>query len=338
MKFFCFVFIFLLLSISLKAQFPPVGTMDFYGLKTVSEKQIREKLPFKEGGEMLKSKAEKREIEQRLETLPNVEEAQISPVCCNENGKTMIYVGIREKSAPKIEFRIAPAGSIRLTGEIIEIGKRFEETHREAVLKGDVGEDAGAGHSLMINAKARAVQERFIEIANQDLKLLRRVLRESADAEHRALAAQIIAYYRDKKAIVADLEFAVKDSDAAVRNNATRALGIIAGYAQKHPEKNIGINYEPFVDLLNSLEWTDRNKASLALNELTAGRSEKLLELLRKKAIPPLVEMARWKNEGHSAMAFFILGRVVGFSDDEIGQYWSGGRREELIQKFVKNK
>jgi hypothetical protein len=41
--------------------------------------------------------------------------------------------------------------------------------------------------------------------------------------------------------------------------------------------------------------------------------------------------MARWKNEGHAGMSFFILGRVAGFSDEEIGRALMSGKRQELI-------
>ncbi len=48
--------------------------------------------------------------------------------------------------------------------------------------------------------------------------------------------------------------------------------------------------------MLNSLEWTDRNKSALVLEELTRKRDTALLKLLRERAVPALVEMARWKN------------------------------------------
>jgi hypothetical protein len=169
------------------------------------------------------------------------------------------------------------------------------------------------------------------------LKLLRKILHESSDAEHRALAAEIIAYYDDKSAIVSDLTSAVNDPNDGVRNNATRALGLIAYYAQTHPESKIKVLFEPFVDMLGSIEWTDRNKSALVLGELTAKRDAKLIKLLREKALPSLVEMARWKDDGHANTPFFILGRVGGLSDDEIWQAWTTGKREDLIKKVQNN-
>src|SRR5687767_9653438 len=310
MKIFSFILLIFIFYWTINAQYPQIGTIDFYGLRTVSEKQIREKLQIKEGDEAPKSQVERTEIEKRLQTLPNVEEAKLNMVCCTNEGKTMLYIGIREKGSPKMRFRSAPNGAVRLTDEIIKIGRELEEAHERAVLKGDIAEDRAGGHSLMKNVEARAIQKRFIPIANQNLKLLRKVLHESANAAHRALAAEIIAYYNDKSEIAADLVAAVKDLDGTVRNNAMRALGLIAGFAQAHPESKVKVPFEPFVKMLNSIEWSDRNKSALALEELTAKRDARLIKLLRVKALPSLVEMARWKNDGHAGTPFFILGRI----------------------------
>jgi hypothetical protein len=337
MKIFTLILLTLLGSTTLDAQFPPVGTIDFYGLRTISESQVRAQLQIKEGDAAPKSKAEAKEIEKRIVSLPNLVEAQISPVCCDNNGKTMLYVGVREKGIPALTFRPTPKGTFILTVEMIKVSKEFSEAHQNAILKGDVAEDRSAGHSLMKNAEARAIQEKFIPIANRNLNLLRRVLRESADAEHRALAVEVIAYYRDKSVIITDLVYAMKDSNSTVRNNAMRALGLIAGYAAAHPEKNLKIPFSPFVEMLNSIEWTDRNKSSLALAEITEKRNPQLLGLLRRKAIPSLIEMARWKNEGHAQMPLIILARAAGFSEDEIGQAIMNGKREELIARAEKN-
>lgn len=333
MKQLLIIFSFFVLFVSAKAQMPSIGTIDFYGLHTISENQVREKLGLKEGDAMISSKAEQNEIEKRLVSLPNVVGAQFNAVCCTDEQKTMLYIGIREKKSPALEFRPAPNGSIRLSDEIVKLGKDFAEAHYQAVLKGDVADDASSGHSLMKNAEARAVQEKFIPIANENLNLLRRVLRESSDAEQRALAAQIVAYYRDKAAIVNDLVYAMKDFDSTVRNNAMRALGLIANYGFAHPDKNIKVPFKPFVEMLNSMEWTDRNKSSMALAELTKRRDAALLTLLRQKAVSLLLEMARWKNAGHAGAPFIILGRIAGFADEEIVRILLAGKREELILK-----
>ncbi len=338
MKFFgVLILLFLSMTAASAQEFPPVGTIDFYGLRTVSRKQIREVLPIKEGDAAIKSKEESDAIIERLSALPNVVEVKINFGCCDNNGKSNLYIGIREKDSPSLNFRAAPNGKIRLPEIFIKTGEEFSEAHEKAILKGDAIEDRSEGHSLMKNAEARRIQEKFIPLADQNLPLLRKVLRESSDAEHRALAAEVIAYYKDKRAVVPDLVAAVNDENGTVRNNAIRALGVIAVYAQIHPEKKIKILFESFAAMLNSIEWTDRNKSSLVLGELTAKRDVKLLALLREKALDSLIEMARWKIDGHAIMPFVILGRIGGLSEDEIGQSWTGGRREEFINRVRQN-
>jgi hypothetical protein len=75
---------------------------------------------------------------------------------------------------------------------------------------------------------------------------------------------------------------------------------------------------EPFVDLLNSLTWRDRNKSSLALMSLTEPRDPAVLSTLRQKAVTALAEMARWKNPGHAMPCVMILGRVAGMPEKDL--------------------
>ena len=107
------------------------------------------------------------------------------------------------------------------------------------------------------------------------------MLRESDDDSHRALAAQVIAYAADKRAVVDDLAAAMRDPASEVRNNAMRALALFAQYAREHPESNLSVPSTPFVDLLNSIDWSDRNKSAAALLALTEGRDAALLNDLR---------------------------------------------------------
>jgi hypothetical protein len=71
-------------------------------------------------------------------------------------------------------------------------------------------------------------------------------------------------------------------------------------------------------ELLTSYEWTDRNKASLALLVLTTSRDPKALALLRKRALQPLKDMAAWKVEGHAYPGFVLLGRLAQMPEEEI--------------------
>ena len=229
-------------------------------------------------------------------------------------------------------FRSAPDDPVRLSPDVVEAGEAFMRALMDAVRRGDAGEDDSKGHSLMHDPTARAVQEQFIAYAARDLNQLRDVVRRSGEATHRALAAQILGYASDKRAVVDDLVYGMRDPSESVRNNAMRALAVIAEFAGGSPDRGVRVPYEPFVDLLSSPFWTDRNKASFALEELSTKRDPQLLQTLRAQALPALVEMARWKSDGHAGAAFFLLGRIGGLSEDEIRAAWERRDREAVIR------
>jgi hypothetical protein len=324
-------FLFVLLSGSIEGQIPPVGIIDFYGLKNVTEQQARQALQIKEGDELPESS---KEAQGRLENLPNVEQAELNVVCC-EAGKIILYVGISEKGSTTLQFSPQPKGAIRLPEVIVEAGEEFEKALTEAGLKGDFGEDDSQGHALFNNPRLRAVQKRYVTFASQYFKQLRAVIRHSSDSNHRALAAQVIAYYKNKRRVVKDLVFGMKDSNSEVRNNSMRALGVLAEFAQKFPERRIKIPVEPFIQMLNSIDWTDRNKSSIALLKLTADRNPTILSKLRIRTLLSLVEMARWKSLGHATAPFILLGRIGNLSEDNIQKALESGSRESLIESVL---
>jgi HEAT repeat protein len=188
----------------------------------------------------------------------------------------------------------------------------------------------------MADPACRTLQERFAAIAARDLPLLKDVLRNSADGEHRAIAAYIIGYAPKKSDVVDDLQQAIRDPEDDVRNNAMRALGAIAVLASLKPDLEIQIAPTWFVEMLNSVVWSDRNKAALALVNLTDKRPENLLNLMRERALPSLAEMARWKSLGHALPPFMLLGRIAGLNEQQIQDSWTSGKREALIAKALK--
>jgi len=313
---------------------PPIGVIDFYGLRKVSEAQVREVLGVKEGDHPPSSTSA---IVKRLEKIPGVLQARLDRGCCHA-GKATLYVGIQEEAAPRFDFRTPSQLDIALPQKVVEDYENFEEAMMEAVFKGDAGEDYSQGHSLAHNPAVRAVQERFIVHAERHLKRLREVLRDSADAQQRAIAATVIGYAPDKRAVLDDLQGAVRDSDGSVRTNAMRSIGTIAMLAQRQPELGIEISPTGFIEMLNSLVWTDRNKALMVLRSLTEGRDPGVLRQLREHSLPSLVEVARFKSAGHALPAYLILGRMAGLSDKEIEEAWSSGERESVITQVLESR
>lgn len=312
-----------------RAQLPRVGIIDFYGLRKTTAAQVREALGINVGDSL--TALAMFQVPARLAAIPGVESAAIDPVCC-EDGKTMLYVGVAEEGAPVLPLRAAPNGESRLPEDVIQAGEAFGEAYTRAIMRGFAKEDVSQGHSLMADSATRMIQLQFVDLASKHLDSLRKVLRTSSDADHRAFAAQVLAYSADKAAIVPDLVYAMRDPSSDVRNNATRALALIAIYGRQHPELKITVPYEPFIDLLNSLAWTDRNKSSLALIQLTEGRDPALLAALKTRAFDAIVDVARWTNPGHSMAGILILGRIAGMSDQDIVATFERGERDKVIE------
>jgi hypothetical protein len=324
----------LLFSWQTAEQIPPIGIIDFYGLRTLSGGQVRQVLSFHEGDKLQGTDDELHrrveEGEHKIEALPGVKKAKLNFTCCDA-GKTTLYVGIEESGTPVTVFRAAPKGAVRLPQEIVEAGAAFQRAVTMAMAKGDAAQDDSNGYALFHNPACRAIQERFLAFAARNLPLLEDVLRNSSDAGQRALAAEVIGYAKDKRAAVSDLGQGISDSDADVRNNSMRALWLIAKFAQRSPQSHIVISTHAFVVMLNSLEWTDRNKSSLALYELTEKRDPAILTDLREHALPALIEMARWKSRGHAQAPFFLVGRIAGLDEAQIRKAWDQNDREKVI-------
>ena len=117
-----------------------------------------------------------------------------------------------------------------------------------------------------------------------------------------------------------------------MRNNATRALAVIAMFAQRHPRLGIHVPYESLVAMLDSPTWTDRNKSSFALAQITASRELALFALLRARALPSLIEMAHWFHLPHAGPALTILGRLAGMPDADIYRTLQRGDRAPILE------
>jgi hypothetical protein len=318
----------LMLAVAATAQSPPrIGIIEFFGVRKVSEAKIRQTLGVREGDFLPPSKGN---AEENLDKLSGVVESHLEAVCCDE-GKMILYVGIEERGAPHFELRDPPEGDSKLSDEVMGVYNRFQEVFGDAVRRGSTAEDLTQGYSRMADQTARAVQDMFPGLATDHLQELRAVLHDSEDVFQRAAAVYILGYAADKKTVLEEMQFALKDADPGVRDTATRGLTALAVYARLNPKSAIKIEPTWFIEMLNSLAWSDRNRAMSALQILTDNRDAGVLAQLRARALPSLVEMARWKTLPHALPAFILVGRVAGYSDQQIQDAWSKGDREKVI-------
>jgi hypothetical protein len=307
-----------------------LSAVDLYGLRTVPEAVVRAAVGLRPGDASTDSVGP---ILARVRAIPGVADADVAPVCCADDGGALLFVGIREHGTAVPARRAAPTGAARLPDAMMAAGEARMSALMAAVRRGSAGQENSRGYALSEDSAMRAEEERYLAFAATHSDTLRAVLRTSSDAEHRALAAEILAYGTDRAAIARHLLAAVDDPDGDVRNNAVRALAVLAEWAERNPEAGIQIPPDPFIALLNSVEWSDRNKGAFALLSLTGSRSPALLGELRARACPALVEMARWTNPSHAMMSYIILARTAGVSDGEAIEAFNTGRREEVIAR-----
>jgi len=107
----------------------------------------------------------------------------------------------------------------------------------------------------------------------------------------------------------------VTDRNPIVRNKSIRVLAVLAHH---DPDIARQITPDPFIPMLHSLDWTDRNKALAVLDPITAARDPKALESLRRQALDPLRQMSLWTYWGHASMALALVGRIAGIPEDRL--------------------
>ncbi|HUQ92538.1 MAG TPA: HEAT repeat domain-containing protein [Bryobacteraceae bacterium] len=313
-----------------EAQGPRIGVIEIYGLRKVKAEAVRKALGVAEGGPLPSSKVD---TEERIEDVPGIVRASLTAICCDPEKRAILYVGVEEKGGPRFVFHTPPVLEIKVPAEVEKEWMNFITAVDLATKRGGVDEDLTKGHSLITDPGARQSQEKFIALADEHLAVLREVMRKSADEQQRAIAAFVLGYSSKKKAVADDLQYAMQDSDATVRNNAMRALSAIGVLAALHPELDIRISSTWFVEMLNSVHFTDRSKASIYLVDSTEKREESSLRNIRERAIPALLEMAQWRDLGHALPAFILLGRAAGLPEEQIQEMWKKGQRDVLLEK-----
>ncbi len=311
---------------------PRVGLVEIYGARKVSPEKIRKALGANAGDPM----PSRLDAEDRIDKVSGVLVSRVEAACCR--GRNMVlYVGVEERDSPHIDYHENPTGEMTLPPSLLTAYQSFLDEVAGSIRGRNADEDLTNGYSLMKDPECRRLQQSFIPLVTADLPTVDRVLRESADPEQRAAATYLIQYGprgpHTSDVVVNALQYALRDSDDTVRENAAHALKAVAVGGKLHPDQQIRLEPTWFVELMNSVVWSDRRDASRALVNLTETRNPDTLALLRERALPSVLEMARWHDLEQALPAFILAGRLAGLDEAAIKAAWVNGNRDEVLAK-----
>jgi hypothetical protein len=303
------------------AQVPDVQDINFYGLRRVSAESVLRAAKLHSGEPLPRSKGD---MEDAIEQVPGILRTRVEAICC-EGKNAVVFVGIEEREGPHVGFRQPPSGTAPPPIGMMEAYQQFLAALRHS---GQQPHAEGRDPALT------DAEEKFTAFAKGDLPVLREALRNGAEAEERAAAAIVIGYAPKKFEIMPDLQYALRDPDESVRSNAIRSMHASV-VSVGNPAQGLPVPLGTLVDLLQSLVLSDRLEAADLLVSLTDGGDQGPLTIMRARALPALVEMARWESLRYAIRPYILVGRIAGFSEKEIIQHWSDGEREQVIQKAL---
>ena len=316
---------------------PRIGLIEVFGARKASVAKIRAAVGARTADPLPPSQA----AEDRINKVPGVVAARLEATCCTNDGRMILYVGVEEREAPHLEFHTAPTGEARLPTSLYDDYLRFLEAVEESIRGRNADEDLTNGYSLLADPYARALQQGFVALVDENLTLLDQVVRESSDPEQRAAAAYLLQYGprgRKAKVITDALQWALRDSEDIVRKNALRALRAVYVGAKLHPDQDVAVEPAWLIQTLNSVVWSDRRAAAQILVDLTEDRNQETLNSIREIALPSILEMARWQTLNHALPAFVLAGRVAGLDEKAIKDAWVKEDRESVLDALSEKK
>jgi hypothetical protein len=214
--------------------------------------------------------------------------------------------------------------------------RRFLDEVEDSMRGKNADEDLTNGYSLMADPDCRSIQTGFLQSVATDLPNIAKVVRDSSDVEQRAAAVYLLQYAprgpRTTPVMMNGIQWALQDDDDTVRESAMNSLRAVMVGAKLHPDQEIHVEATWLVALMNSVVWSDRFHASQVLAALTESPNPEVLDLLRSRALPSVLEMARWHDLKHALPAFMLAGRLAGMSDSQIQQAWVSENREAVLE------
>jgi hypothetical protein len=306
-----------------------IGYVDFFGQTGVDVARIKGNLGLKDGDEVQIQElaAKKTGIDKAVREVTGKPATDLALVGFDEKGRYYVFIGIPGPTVKPSDYRKIAGTEVQLNAEGLGLYKQFSERLMPAMQAGHAAEDDSQGYSLSVDEELHAIQLKMREYALTHQAEIFGAL-DSKDETQRVAAAHLLGYAMQSPEQLSLLVRSAADPHETVRNNATRALGVLIKSGSKLAK---GIDPGPFIRMVCSGVWSDRNKGAMVLEELAKSREPGLLRRIRAEALPSLVEMARWRSSGHSYSAKFILGRVGGIGEGRLESLVAQGKTDEII-------
>jgi hypothetical protein len=307
-----------------------IGEIDFFGTEGVDVQKVWSLLPVRRRNKLFESQDShiQEQINAAVKRALGHPPTEVDFMCCDTQGGLMIFIGLGGKNSTIIRAHRAPEDSGCLPKRAVTLYQDAMAALLPAIQKGNSGEDDSRGYSLSNDPVLRSKQMAMREYAMAHEQSLERTLRTCGTPQDRRAAAEMLGYGQTSARQIGALVYASRDPDSGVRNNAIRALYVLA---MASPKTASQIPAASFIEMLNSGAWEDRNKAGLLLMALTLSRNPQLLHQLSTEALPSLIEMARWRNPDHAYPYRVMLGRIAGCSEVRIQQLVANTKSDEII-------
>ena len=319
-----------------RGQTEKISAVDLFGTTGVDVQLIRRALPVHEGDPFPKSDhAGERlvaEIKDAVEGVAGAGATDVALSCCEYKGGFTVFIGLPGTAVRHIAYSPPPNRGTILPDRGLEAYERAMDAVLGAQQNGASQDDSHA-HSLSGDRTLRDSHLAMKRYALTHERAIRLVLGASRYPRQRAAAAWLLGYSRHPELEVAQLVLASRDSNNVVRNNAVRSLAVIAGADIRVARR---IPAAPFIELLYSGSWHDRDKAAFLLDALSTGHDPNLLQTLRAEALPPLLEMAHWHAQAEPAKR--LLGRIAGVDEINLNRAVANDQIDLIIGELQQRK
>ena len=291
----------------------PIAAIEFYGSAPVDFTHLRAAFPYHVGEPFEPKEIKLADTPVDFQRLVANNQFSVAPIFVPDLHGWILYTDIEPSATSLLTWKPKPTGTAKLPPEIVALYEHAMERFANGGI--EAGDETTGGYSLAKDPIMRADELKLIDYARAHAPIVHRVLETSASHRDRIAAAWTAGYAPKDKDQITALLSAVTDPDSTVRNNSIRVLAVLASH-----DPNIArqIPPDPFIPMINSITWTDRNKAMALLAPITAGRDPKTLESLRRQAIEPLRQMSHWTYWGHASMALVLLGRIAGIPEERL--------------------